>query len=47
MTLHNSSSAEGDFITIFQTGSIDPDEHPDIAEQLLEARTQVGRAVFR
>ena len=42
MTLHDSSSAEGDFITIFQTGSIDPDEHPDITEQLLESRTQVG-----
>ena len=42
MSLHNSSSTEGDFITIFQTGSIDPDEHPDLADQLLESRTQVG-----
>jgi hypothetical protein len=42
MVPERSSAEDGDFITIFETGSIDPDENPDLADQLLESRTQVG-----
>ena len=31
----------GDFITIFKTGSVDPEENPELADQLLDSRTQV------
>jgi hypothetical protein len=32
----------GDFVTILKTGSIDRDDYPELAEHLLEGRTQLA-----
>jgi hypothetical protein len=31
-----------DFVTIFKTGSVDREDHPELAELLLEGRTQLA-----
>jgi hypothetical protein len=36
------SESGQDFVTIFQTGSVDRDEFPDLATSLLEGRTQLA-----
>lgn len=36
------TTQRGDFITIFRTGSVDPEENPELADKLLESRTQVA-----
>lgn len=33
----NKATQGGDFITIFKTGSVDPEENPELADQLLES----------
>ncbi|WP_148416427.1 hypothetical protein [Haloferax sp. KTX1] len=42
MTPDNKATQGGDFITIFKTGSVDPEENPELADQLLKSRTQVA-----
>ncbi|MFC7771946.1 hypothetical protein ACFQS5_24995 [Salinirubellus sp. GCM10025899] len=36
------SSDDRDFVTIFKTGSVDPDDYPELAEHPLEGRTQLA-----
>jgi hypothetical protein len=36
------SIEDRDFVTIFKTGSVDCDDYPDLAEHLLEGRTQLA-----
>ena len=36
------SSDDRDFVTIFKTGSVDRDDYPELAEHLLEGRTQLA-----
>jgi hypothetical protein len=42
MSVDPSTDGERDFITIFKTGSVDRDDYPDLAELLLEGRTQLA-----
>lgn len=36
------SDGDRDFVTIFKTGSVDRDDYPELAEHLLEGRTQLA-----
>ena len=42
MATHLGSDGGRDFVTIFKTGSVDRDDYPDLAEHLLEGRTQLA-----
>jgi hypothetical protein len=42
MTDQPGSGGSLDFVTIFKTGSVDREEHPELAELLLEGRTQLA-----
>ncbi|MDX1746935.1 MAG: hypothetical protein R3324_13435, partial [Halobacteriales archaeon] len=42
MAAHPPSGGDRDFVTIFKTGSVDRDDYPDLAEHLLEGRTQLA-----
>jgi len=42
MPEHPPSGGDRDFVTIFKTGSVDRDDYPDLAEHLLEGRTQLA-----
>jgi hypothetical protein len=42
MATHPPSNGDRDFITVFKTGSVDRDDYPDLAEHLLEGRTQLA-----
>jgi len=42
MATHPGSDSGRDFVTIFKTGSVDRDDYPDLAEHLLEGRTQLA-----
>jgi hypothetical protein len=42
MAAHPPSGSGQDFVTIFKIGSVDRDDYPDLAELLLEGRTQLA-----
>ena len=42
MAAHPPSGSGQEFVTIFKTGSVDRDDYPDLAELLLEGRTQLA-----
>ena len=42
MPEHPPSGGDRDFVTIFKTGSVDRADYPDLAEHLLEGRTQLA-----
>jgi hypothetical protein len=42
MATHPPNNGDRAFITVFKTGSVDRDDYPDLAEHLLEGRTQLA-----
>jgi hypothetical protein len=42
MAVKPGSGGDRDFVTIFKTGSVDRDDYPELADHLLEGRTQLA-----